>query len=309
MRARLLALAGVLVLAACARAEATASSYHPLDEQQQGTCDGVPVPASLHLLRADAIVVAAVICATAFDYVPGQGMWQVQTVRAAPATGLAQLRSALLQPDLAPPGVCAAVGYLAADFVLTLADGSRIRPGLPGDGCNARVTSLPDSSGWPVTQTTRVKQVMGDAQTKAGCGPFASSPAVWLEASREIKTTGSMTMPSSAVGVCLYHGFGKNNSLTKVGLVSLGGFQAAWPTVSAAAPSGCRAATIDGPVGDWLVLSPAPAPPYTQGGNNGEFALVELDGCRRLVSPDHGLVGYVSPAQADRLAALADQSP
>ena len=168
---------------------------------------------------------------------------------------------------------------------------------------------LPEMASWPVVRSTRTTRIRSDAQTKAGCGDAASSPAVWLPA-RQDAAGGTITLLSAAVGVCRYHGAGKDDSLTKLGLVPLSTFQSAWPIPSTTAPPGCHAATPDGPVGDWLVFSAAPVPPYRADlVNQGEFALVELDGCRRVVSPGKGLIGFVSPAQADRLAALADRSP
>ena len=314
MRARVLAfLAVLLVLAGCDRAQApstapASSASHPLN---QAGCDGVPVPQSPPLLPADAVITAVTFCAIEDEYVAGDGIWQVDVVRTAPAAGIAPLRAALRHPDQPrTTNACSAEGYVLPDFVVTLADGSRMRPRLPSDGCHPVTTGLPDMATWPVVHSALTERIRTDAQTKAGCGDAASSPAVWLPAHQDTKAKGTITLPTGAVGVCRYHGAGKDDSLTTLGLVPLSAFRAAWPIPSTTAPPGCLAATPDGPVGDWLVFSAAPVPPYRADlVNQGEFALVELDGCRRVASPGKGLIGFVSSAQADRLAALANRSP
>ncbi len=71
-----------------------------------------------------------------------------------------------------------------------------------------------------------------------------------------------------------------------------------WPTASAISPPGCPPTGGTLPTLDWLEVTQPPPPP-TDGvkpiGN--PIVLVELSGCRRVVAPDTGLVGYLTQAQ------------
>src|SRR6185437_9464138 len=113
-------------------------------------CDGVPAagpemggpkPTRAHplpplrLLSPRAAVVSGVLCTWRYSGTGQNGAQGIQSVVPIPPKALAKLVAALRLPDDSGGWVSRNCdSYLAAvpDFVLTLADGSRIRPGAPG---------------------------------------------------------------------------------------------------------------------------------------------------------------------------------
>lgn len=139
--------------------------YQAVDQQQAGDCDGVPaVPqVGLRLLDPAATVIAAVVCADDYTDLPGRGRWLVRRLIDVPPASLPVLVAAVTSPNRNPgAGVCDSSLLITPGFVLTLADGTRVRPGLPGDGCHvtalardalqAAAASAPARSTVPVSQ-------------------------------------------------------------------------------------------------------------------------------------------------------------
>ncbi len=158
------------------------ASYPATDEGQHSSCDGVPAPASWQLLPPSATVVAAVMCIDTQKYLAGQGMWTYRQVLPLPAVNIPALVAGLTKPDvkLGNDAICDAGGIVVPSFVVTLADGTRLRPRLPSDGCHPRkeaLTALDAGTMAPLAES-RTKQVLGEVQTTTNCGDGAKSPAI-----------------------------------------------------------------------------------------------------------------------------------
>lgn len=129
-----------VLLAGCA---STPAAYVPADNQQGGTCDGVAGPPTLSLLPPDAVITDVVVCEVPWGPVSGDGGAEGGTVRRLAADRIPALHAALTLPDESGAGnTCTAIGIVVPAFTVTLADGSRLRPGIPGDGCHPRAEAL-----------------------------------------------------------------------------------------------------------------------------------------------------------------------
>jgi hypothetical protein len=296
--------------------------YRPKDQQQAGECDGVaPVaPEDLRLLNPRATVTAAVICTSGYANKPGDGRWLVRKVIDVPAGGIPALVAALSRPDVADvSGACSAMAVLVADFVVTLSDGSRIRPGVPGDGCHpsdAALAALGSAAARPVRTSIPISQVATQQEVTSGCGAEAKSPAIWLDAGGGTKNpadrpVGSALPATGQVAVCRYAPQDEPalGTLRATGSVTTDALAGALRQLATTAPSGCPSpATVENsPATDWLMVQalpasgadqPAPAP----------LLLVELDGCRRVVETGQGVIGYLPTDVAPAVGALADQT-
>ncbi len=308
-----LILAGLLI-SGCARGSAGGGGFRAVDQQQSEHCDGVPPPATLALLEETAAVVSAVICVTGEEYFPGEGSWAVSTVRELPPDRIPELATGLRLPDLRPAGnACDLSMGVLPDFVVTLADDSRSRPAVAGDGCHARsdaLTAFNDVAAMPVVATTRTTQVRTDIDVVAGCGTGGKSPAVWLESSAD--GAARVTLPTAGeVSVCRYRPTAdQEGELAAAGTLPAAGFARSWPAVSSTEPEGC-AQPIDSmqtPPTDWVLLLQTPEPPFRlDQPAEKPTALIELGGCHRVVDPHGGLVGFVDPSAATAIGALANK--
>ncbi|MGS0685085.1 hypothetical protein ACVBEQ_08030 [Nakamurella sp. GG22] len=274
----------------------------------------MPPPATLALLEETAALVSAVICVTGEECFPGEGSWAVTTVRELPPDRIPELTTGLRLPDLRRAGnACDLSMGVLPDFVVTLADGSRTRPAVAGDGCHARsdaLTAFNDVAAMPVVATTRTTQVRTDIDVVAGCGT-GKSPAVWLGSSAD--GAARVTLPTAGkVSVCRYRPTAdQEGELAAAGTVPAADFARSWPAVSSTEPEGCAQPTdsMQTTPTDWVLLLQTPEPPYRLDQPAEEpIALIELGGCHRVVDPHEGLVGFVDPSAATEIAALADQS-
>lgn len=245
MRRRWL-LAVLLVLASgCAATASTASGYRAADQQQSGQCDGVPRPATLSLIAKSANVTGAVACEDVEKYVQHQGLWNVTVVRQVPPAQIPALVAGLTLPDEpATGGACTAILIVVGSFVLTLADGSRIRPGVPGDGCHPRqaaLAALDGLSGFPIKSQTRTVRVRTDLEVTTNCGSTAKSPAIWLDATKT-EHARSIALPrTGSISVCRYRGTAdQQGTLVAAGLRSSAAMLKLWPHAVDVSPSGCH---------------------------------------------------------------------
>jgi len=203
-------------------------------------------------------------------------------------------------------------GHLSQEVI---SGGSRIRPGVPGDGCHPSREALAAvaaaGQNGPVREK-RERQVITELEATSNCGSAAKSPAVWSDGG--LPSTGRIpALPKSgSLSICRYHGTGdQEGSLTLVGFRSAAQVQALMPTLSATPPAGCdpKADPMQTPSGDWLMFYRAPKPPYRADGAGSELiALLELSHCRRWVEPGRGVAGYADAAGGAALAALADRA-
>lgn len=297
---------------------ATRAQYRAMDVQQQGTCDGMPVPKSLSLLPTSAHLTAAVMCVDTQKYVAGHGVWTYAQVLPLPPAKLPELFTGLTQPDVQKPdnGPCTANLVSIPAFVVTLSDGSRIRPGVPGDGCHPRQDALQafgDPASIKPRSETRTTQVLGDLETTSNCGDGAKSPAIWISMGQRGK--GRATLPAAgSVSICFYHGVAdQQGELTRVGVVPVEHLRPLWQKLPAGKVSACAppADAMTVPPVDWLMFLPTPNPPYQYGTSVAgpiapPIALLELGGCRRLLSVTDGLAGEVSSTLGKELAELAN---
>jgi len=293
------------------------ATYPATDEGQPLSCDGVPRPASWPLLPPSATVVAAVMCVDKQKYVAGQGMWTYRQVLPLPAANIPALVAGLTKPDvkLGNDAICDAVLIGAPPFVVTLADGTKLRPRLPSDGCHPSkeaLTALDAGTIAPLTES-RTKQVLGQVQTTTNCGDGAKSPAIWIGASNgRAGKGGQPTLPSSgSVSVCYYRATAdQEGELIRAGTVPVQQLRTLWTKLPAGPSPACPPTSdvMNSPAVDWLMFLPTPRPPYRFGDSGSSpIALVELGSCRRLLGLGTGLVGPVPAALASQLAALADQ--
>lgn len=316
-RAQTTVVVALLLVAGCAVGPpGTASSYQPSDEQQKGSCDGLPAPGPLHLLPQSSIVVAAVLCIDTRRYVEGQGIWDFRQVLPLPAAKIPALVAGLTLQDVPAGGdsACTANLIVVPSFVVTLADGSRLRPGVPGDGCHPRMDAL-TAFGDPVAlkprSESRTTQVLGDVQTRTNCSDGAKSPAIWMSGSDVESGPGRPVRlpPSGSVSICYYRAVdNQEGELIRAGSVSAEQLQAEWEMLPNGTRSACPADAdpMAGPTVDWLKFVPTPTPPYHFGDSSaGPIALLELGGCHRMFSPATGLAGDVPGTLAARFAALA----
>ena len=297
--------------------------YQPLDQQQSAECDGMPpvAPGDLRLLDPSATVTAAVVCADGYAHLPGRGQWQVRRVVDVPKASLPALVAAITAPDRAPSsGACDASLRIAPGLVLTLADGSRIRPGLPGDGCHVLETALhalESATAGPVRTTVPVSQQASEQEVTTGCSGEAKDPAIWLEAGgsgQAPPASAAGALPASGqVALCLYTPEDDTmvGDLVATGRVDTPDVAAALAPVTATPPAGQAAGCTsphpaeNSPATDWLTVLALPAPgpddvtpaPRLQ---------VELGGCRRVIAGGSGtVVGYLDTDAAAALEALA----
>lgn len=284
---------------------------------QPDTCDGVPAPSSWRLLSPSVTVVAAVVCVDRPKYITGRGFWNYRQVLRLPAAHIPALGAGLTKPDvkLGNDAVCDLVGIVIPPFVVTLADGTRLRPSLPSDGChpsNEVLTALDAGTSVPLSQS-RTKQVQGEVQTITNCGDGAKSPAIWISGSNlQAGAGGRPALPSAgSVSVCYYRTTGDQEGvLTRAGTVPVQQLETLWTKLPAGPSSTCPPTpdVMNSPSVDWLMFLPTPRPPYRLGESGASpIAVVELGGCRRLFGL--GVLGGDVPATlAGQLAALADRA-
>lgn len=279
-------------------------------------CDGVPAPASWQLLPPSATVVAAVTCSDTYKYVAGHGMWTYRQVLPLPAAEIPALVAGLTKLDK-PRGDSTCTGGLIAvpSFVVTLADGTKLRPRVPDDGCHPRkevITALNTATMAPIAES-RTGQVLGDLQTTTNCGDGAKSPAIWIGTSNQRAAKGARpTLPSTgSVSICHYRPTGdQEGELTRAGTTPVQQLKTLWTKLPAGTSTACPPTPdiMNSSAVDWLMFLPTPRPPYRFNDSGASpIALLELGGCRRLFDLGTGLVQDVPAALASQLAALSDQ--
>lgn len=308
-------LLAVLALTGASISGCGAEPYRPADEQQVGSCDGVARPAELSLIPPDAVITDVAICVGPVEqYVGGQGLYTFDTVRTLPAAKIPELMAGLTLPDASGTAeVCSMVLIRGTPaFTVTLADGSRIRPGVPGDGCHLRgeaTKAFSDLSSMPVRSKVRGKQVSTEFEIATGCESSGKSVAIQIDAQDGTRAR-LPGLPSGAISVCRYrNGQDQEGPLVAAGLPGRAAVVATWPVASALSTPTCArpADVMTGPAVDWVTVRQAAIKPYRFDGTGSRLlAFVELGGCRRLVTSRGGVAGSLDQATVEALAALAD---
>lgn len=305
-----------LVIGGCARAGSAGqgSAYEAVDEQQVGSCDGVPRPAELSLIPPDVVITDVAVCVGPVEqYVGGKGLFIFETVRTLPPAKFPELMAGLTLPERSNTADnCGLSLGRVISFTVTLADGSRIRPGVPGDGCHAlgeATKAFSDLSSMPVRSRVRGTQVSTEFEIATGCESSGKSVAVQVDAGGVTRAR-LPALPSGAISVCRYRNSpDQGGPLTAAGLPSRADVVAAWPTASDLTEPTCAppADVMTGPVVDWVTVRQAATKPYRFDGTGSRLvAFVELGGCRRLVTPQGGVIGSLDQSTVDALEALAD---
>lgn len=295
-------------------------SYEPRDQQQSDSCDGLPAvePTDLRLLDPQASVRSGVICLDSVRLRPGDGRWTMRDVHEIPVAALPGLIDALTMPDHDRGGACTLQLILVPGFVLTLDDGTRIRPGLPGDGCHVNSEAPFDAlSAGPVLTSVPVAQVSTELEVITGCQPESKPPADWLDSPSSFPVSDfvPITPEAQQISLCLFSAGQSNDErqlasgpLVATGTVSANVVNEALAHLSEVPaaqcsdppPRGTAAATA------WLLVQPQPQ--QAEDDPPAPLLAIETDACRRVVDAQKMTpLGYLSPAGAEALAAAADQ--
>jgi hypothetical protein len=276
-------------------------------------CDGAdPVPdTTQQLLSPKAEVVGAVVCGSGNEPVDGDGLWLSAGHHELTAAQTAALVKALTVKNVKidPAAMCTMQLIAVPDFTLVLADGSRVRPGVPGDGCHpsaAAADILATGADGPFTD--HVRQTWTPAMMVAGCEPGGDSydPFTGM-----IGTTAERpATPKGALSVCLFNSnITADNPAGVATLTSLGSTtRAAVDLALDALVKPSKQCTSDDaaatPAAGWLTVIVKPA--KADGSSPSPTVYLELGGCHRVATPD-GLVGFAPASAVDALAAAASE--
>jgi hypothetical protein len=243
-------------------------------------------------------VAQVVVCdALTTERVPGEGEWQVRVERRATA-GVPALVDALHLPDV-PPGVgvsCPAYADGVPELWVVDDHGHAELPRWPTDECGhlrAEAKRAFAAMTWQRTGSRRVVLVTPQAALDAGCEVAVKNLAA-IEAGKGARGAGSLDALAAAPGasVCVYRVTDPTPQGTFERGEKLRG--AAWTRLLAhlrrtpVASAGCSA--VGQRFAEILL------------GEKGQVA-IELDGCRRILTPDHG-VRRATPAVLADLAAV-----
>ena len=284
---------GALMLGGCgsqtplADGQATTAISSP--SLSDGRPDHCPAAAPVGALPSAARVTGVLRCVTAPERVAGDGEWQVIRQQRATGAPVAALLSALALPS-EPPEVniaCAAVLVMPTAVELETSSG-KVLVGPPQTACGnplRQVVTAFEALPWMTVTTTKVRQLRSEAAMVAGCSPWKDMVAIEEQAAKPA-TGGAVVPPDASVSVCVYR------SEYPPGWVA--GSQYAVNGI----PVGGRPLTADEATRLGTLLATAgPAAPCTV--PHTSFAVVffgkgdplyaELDGCLRVLTPDHTL--------------------
>jgi hypothetical protein len=227
------------------------------------------------------VPVSAVMCSLDTERVPGQGEWSVRVRRSAEGD-VAELVSALQVPD-ERPGNASCTAHWDPDPQVWLLDaaGRAARPAWPRDVCShlqerplevlARVT-------FAESGRRRIEVVTPQAALDSGC-EVAVKNVVGVDAPTA-DGTGSLTgLQASGSGRACRYDIEAADVLTGTFAAGARLEGRLWrDLVRALAAAGAARPCTDPPGALALIGTPG-----------GEIAYVELDGCRRILTPDGGL--------------------
>jgi hypothetical protein len=243
-------------------------------------------------------VARVVVCdASGTERVPGRGEWQVRVERRATA-GVPALVDALHLPDVPPRGGVSCLSYADVVPELWVVDdhGHAVLPRWPTDECGHLRTEAKRALAamtWQRTGSRRVGLVTPQAALDAGCEVAIKNLAA-IEAGQGPYRAGGLDglAATSGASVCVYRvtdptpqgTFERGEKLRGVAWTRLVAHLRKTPVASA----GCSA--VGQRFAEILL------------GEKGQVA-IELDGCRRILTPDHG-VRRATPAVLADLAAV-----
>jgi hypothetical protein len=253
----------------------------PRDKPIDGVRDPLPEPAPG--VPADFATAAVVRCVDQVRDVPGQGKWTFRVVERAD-TAAAELVAELRRPSdpRTTTGICTSEAVLVPYFLLVDATGRAIAPTFPTDGCGKpRRESMDKLPALPfhTISETRQNQVQSQPSVDSGC-PDSWKDLFTIEV-KDAKPAAARPVFSGAVGslrVCRYDRItGDQLPVGNLAGTSQVDGDAAKNLLAALDKAG-PAANCSAPHARFAVLMPP---------DHGGYAMVELDGCHRLIRADN----------------------
>ena len=232
-------------------------------------------------LAADFAPVTVASCSVESERVAGQGEWSVLVEKRA-STDIAALVTAMRRPDeTKTAGPCRLNLDLDPEVWFLDATGRAVLPGWPRDSCNhltASSTQALEALHWTVAARVRIAQSIPQAVIDAGC------TTTW-------KYLFALTTPGSKAGsfadlahasnlhLCAYRR--SSDDPMRGDFTSGHAIEAsAWAALKAALEAATvPAASCGGQATRFAVLN----------ASSGSSTEIELDGCRRILTPDNGL--------------------
>lgn len=285
---------GALTLGGCGsqtrqadgQATTTANSTPSLSDGRPEDC---PAAAPIGALPSATQVTGVLRCVLSVERVAGDGEWQVIQQQRATGAPVAALMAALALPS-EPPRVniaCAAVLVMPTAVELETGSG-KVLVGPPETACHnplRQVVTAYEALPWATVFTTKVRQLRSEAAMVGSCEAWKDMVAI-EEGGAKPAMTGPVLPPAAALSVCVYR------SEYPPGWVA--GSQNAVNGI----PVGGRPLTGDEArrLGTLLATASPAAPctvPHTSFAvvslGTGESLYAELDGCLRVLTPDHTL--------------------
>jgi hypothetical protein len=251
----------------------------------EGTA-GEPIPAGFRpawVLR----------CSQALRPVPGDGTWHFRIEERAD-TDAAALLTALRRPDEQTPAgttLCTAIGFGVPYFALVDASGTVVHPRVPRGRCQRpQRQALEALKALPFRETaaTRLNQERSQKSIDTGCGQMWTDGLTGdvLAHTRPAASRRTWQKTPDALRICLWRsrtsGLPELVSARTVTGADLAALLTRLDHLPAARPCATRHQRF-------AVLE------YIRRGWNDSAAYAEVDGCRRILRPDHTL-GHLDPA-------------
>jgi hypothetical protein len=239
-------------------------------------------------------------CTNVVRPVPGHGRWSFEVEERAD-TGIDRLLAALSRPDEATPRgtVCAADGVGASPVALVDAAGRIVHPRLPQDACGKPQQQVRDALAalrFREVKATRLHQEQSQQSIDTGCGQMWTDLDDEMLTGRPAAARPAWPKVPESVLVCLWQpqGAGQPRLLAArtVTGTELAGLLARLDRL----PAGKVACSM--PHHRFAVIE------YLRHGGFDSAAYAELDGCRRILRPDHTL-GQLDEATATLITRLA----
>jgi hypothetical protein len=236
----------------------------------------------------DFVTVAVTRCRTETRDIPGEGQWLVQIEERAetPATDVVAMLRKPSDPRTGNP--CPTIMVVPPYFILVNAEGKGILPAIPSDGCGLprnevgeAVDRLPFK---PVTET-RLHQVKSRQSQDSDCSDtWKDELAMGVVGNRPGPAAKLWPEPSAQIRACVYQAAGDVGNLVSVHTVPadrLAALDNAGPGTTSCQLSHTKFAVL-------------------RSAGSGAWAVVELDGCYRLVRPDRSL-GQLDASTAEAI--------
>ena len=210
-------------------------------------------------------------------------------------TGIDRLLAALGRPDEdSPPGtVCAADGVGASPVALVDAAGRVVHPRLPRNGCDKPQRQVDDALAalrFREVKATRLHQEQSQQSIDTGCGQMWTDLNDEMLTGRPAAARPMWPTAPEAVLICLWQPQGSGLPLLRAARTVTGTQLTSLLARLDRLPAGVVACAV--PHHLFALVE------YFRHGGFDSAAYAELDGCRRVLRPDHTL-GELDPATAE----------